>query len=132
MDINKFRAIIKHGEGKSKHIITMRFCLIALLDDKFSNREILWPWLRAGNQPDRFSGHVDFDSKDIYGGDILIKENVMHFTDPPTRYLVRFTGGAFLLYSKNSAMYLPNLMDYRIIGNEFENPELFKEVYESL
>lgn len=59
----KFRARIP---GKNAVIV---FTFESLLKNKFSNRKILWPWLLAGNIPDRFTGITDVEGIEIYEND---------------------------------------------------------------
>ncbi len=61
----KFRAIIPERNA------TLYFTLKDLLEDKFSNREILWKWLEEGNQPDLFTSAKDKDNREIYERDIV-------------------------------------------------------------
>ena len=107
----KFRAIVPEKNAK------IHFTLADLLDDKFTNREILWPWLRAGNKPDEYTGLKDKNGKEIYEGDIISSES----------------SDAIAVVSKDGKYFMANdrrltvvYSDSRIIGNIYENPELSK------
>ncbi len=62
---DKFRAIIPEINSR------IFFTLNSLLEDKPSTREILWPWLKVGNRPDRNTGLKDNEENEIYGGDVV-------------------------------------------------------------
>jgi hypothetical protein len=68
----KFRAIIP------EHNAIIYFDLSDLVHpsrkDLFSKREILIPWLLAGNNPDRYSEIKDKKGKDIYERDTVKKD----------------------------------------------------------
>ena len=113
----KFRAVIP------KRNAIIYFTLKDLIQDKFSNREILWKWLEEGNQPDLFIGAKDKNNREIYENDIakLRKaEGIVEFRKdygcwdisplPPSNcYFV---------------MWEENWSEVEIIGNIHENPEL--------
>ena len=115
----KFRAVIP------KRNAIIYFTLKDLIEDKFSNREILWKWLEEGNQPDLFIGAKDKNNREIYENDIAKlqgAEGIVEFRKdygcwdisplPPSNcYFV---------------MWEENWSEVEIIGNIHENPKLVK------
>lgn len=126
----KFRAIISENT-------TIYFTLEDLVTGNplFSIRELLIPWLREGNIPDRYAGLKDKSNTEIYEGDIIkwqgnsasYERNKIFCMDQ-----VIFCRGEFttksemaLLWSKgNSCSKEGQLGDVEIIGNIYENSEL--------
>ena len=132
----KFRAIIPERNA------TIYFTLKDLIQDKFSNREILWKWLKEGNQPDLFTGFKDHDRKEIYEGDIVKKSYHNGFCyllierfnykpvakilkNLPYEYVIGYEnfGNDYLYYD----LYQLEGYNLEVIGNIYENPELLKE-----
>ena len=114
----KFRAVIP------KRNAIIYFTLKDLIQDKFSNREILWKWLEEGNQPDLFTGFEDKNRREIYGGDI-VKCNDGYCG------VVIWKRDGFVLDFFNNKKKIPSLWynaenseRIEIIGNIYENPEL--------
>jgi len=114
----KFRAIILERNA------IFYFTPKDLIQDKFSNREILWKWLEEGNQPDLFIGAKDKNGREIYEGDIV------RYNDKLTGVVVwKYTGFVLeLLNRKKSPILLWYDVDTKdnieVIGNIYENPEL--------
>ena len=80
----EFRAIIL--EQKS----TIYFNLIDLIDPGFTIREILIPWLQAGNKPDRFTRLHDKNYTAIFEKDIIPK--YMHLLDDTKASIIDING----------------------------------------
>ncbi len=113
----KFRAVI------SKRNAIIYFTLKDLIQDKFSNREILWRWLEEGHRPDLFTGAEDKYGRDIYEKDIV------RYSDGYTAVVVWKDTGFGLEFieeveSPQTWYYLPNGNVLEILGNIYENPEL--------
>ncbi len=122
----KFRAIIPERNA------TIYFDLSDLvhpaIKDLFSKREILIPWLLAGNKPDEYTGLKDKNGVEIYEGDLLR-------ASPYLRYVVIFRNGSFakihmpddgwMHYMKDMADNKGQILD-EVIGTIYENPELLE------
>jgi len=113
----KFRAYI----NKTTIIF---FDFESLLNGLFSSRELLIPWLKAGNKPDRFAGLKDKSGKDIY------ERYIIKYTTLKGDFIdtVKFYNGAFGV-NDMSFDYMEeelNMEQIEIIGNIDENPELLE------
>ena len=113
----KFRAIIPERNA------TIYFTLRDLIQDTFSNREILWEWLEEGHRPDLFTGAEDKYGKDIYEKDIV------RYSDGYTAVVVWKDTGFGLEFieqveNPRTWYYLPKGNVLEILGNIYEHPEL--------
>lgn len=120
--VPKFRAVITERNA------TIHFTLadLASPDPLFSIRELLLPWLRAGNVPDQFTGVKDRNRKEVYTSDILkFKLN--------TKYgLIKKTGvvrceslaeGCCVKFLPDELDGIPldsNVIELEVIGNKHE------------
>lgn len=114
----KFRAVI----CKNTVVYFTLEDLVQFPYPKFSVRELVIPWLRAGNVPDRHTPLKDKDGKEAYEGDIL--------RDTTRGYecvaVIEFISNGFWI-KENCGVYLPNEECREIIGNIHQNPEILKE-----
>jgi len=113
----KFRAVIP------KRNAVIYFTLKDLIEDKFSNREILWKWLEEGHRPDLFTCTKDKYDREIYEKDIV------RYSDGYTAVVVWKDTGFGLEFIEEverpqTWYYLPNGNVLEILGNIYENPEL--------
>ena len=76
----KFRAVIKRDDFIKKQAARLGdigdwdiiyFELNDLIRPSFSIRELLMPWLKAGNKPDQFTDIKDQNGKEIWEDDIV-------------------------------------------------------------
>jgi hypothetical protein len=115
MTANRFRAIINDNT-------TIVFDFESLFDDLFSRRVLLIPWLKDGNEPDRSTGLLDKNGKEIFEGDII------SIPDYPAHAEVIWWNGGFL--AKGGWLSGDDLCFYNeqstVIGNIHENPELLE------
>jgi len=141
----KFRAIIKYNSiqqrearkmGENTKFAVIYFTLLDLLNPNFSNRTLLVPWLKEGNEPDESIGLLDRNLKQIWEGDVvnLIPDGYTPYAneviyDPimcAFGFLgIRGVGKGWISIDK----FLSNapISQIEIIGNTRENPELRKE-----
>ncbi len=121
----KFRAIIL---GRNA---TIYFDLSDLVHparkDLFSKKQLLIPWLLAGNIPDEFIGWKDKNAKDIYVGDIVqFKES---FGNVTVIRPVEWEDGCFTIdnpFTEDNCarMLVADNNTVEVIGNIYENKEL--------
>jgi len=121
VDEHRFRAYIK---GESLH-----FTLQSLADPTplFSVREIVKPWLFAGNRPDRWTGRRDKANHEIYAGDIVQFGDVLfQVIDDGVDLVLREPG-----HTEDDDLddFLSNYDDHdlKIVGNVYVNAELMKK-----
>ena len=123
----KFRAVIPEKNA------IIYFTLQDLVDPNplFSIRELLIPWLRAGNRPDRYIGQKDRFGKEIYERDILkwkwnkMEEEIFIVTEEN-------------IAKKRKDWYMRRIGHWEIpsiaevIGNIYETPQLLPKLEEAL
>ena len=112
----KFRAMMPEKNAK------FHFTLKDLMQDKFSNREILWKWLEEGNQPDLFTGAKDKNGREIY------EEDIVRYNNKLTGVIVwKYTGFTLELFNKKKSTIIlwydvDSKDNIEVIGNIYENP----------
>ena len=124
----KFRAII------SKDTI-VHFTLADLCNNnRFINRELLRPWLAAGNQPDIWIDRKDDNGVETYSGDII---KVMNWGESAGEILGYTTivwdlddqGWRYEDYCLVESHYY-QFRTFEVIGNKTLNPELLESLGE--
>lgn len=121
----KFRAVITPKRT------VIYFTLREMIVNIFSNRELLNPWLMAGNNPDRFTGFVDRAGVEIYQNDIVRDGNTLAIVTF-TPYCMYLSGGNDLTkdmkynfnYSGGVNINTGRMEFLTVVGNCHENPEL--------
>ena len=134
MKENKFRACISPET-------VIYFDLSDLIHPKrkglFSMRELLIPWLLAGNKPDDYTGRKDKNGVEIWEGDIALCPEWEDYDKGimgQVRRVIRWdnSDACFALFLKDEpdrgGNMLDNACNIEVIGNIYENPELLKEV----
>jgi len=124
MDEMKFRAVIP--ERKCKIFFTLEDLVMKPLL-KFSIREILIPWLQAGNKPDLFIGLHDCKGTEIYENDILTLDD----TEDNSFCVIQFHDSGFhkrydFGYGTTITKFEVKLVDWLVCGNTHENSDLLK------
>lgn len=103
----------------------------------YSYIEILIPWLRAGNQPDRYTGCKDKNDVEIYENDIVKYADDIPYYIPIIVRFGKFThqngmeiiikaAGIYLEYNGYTPVFSTVDRTYEIIGNIHQNPELLE------
>ena len=124
----KFRAIVSDNT-------TIYFTLKELLENKFSNREILWNWIKEGNKPDEYTGIKDKNGKEIYKGDIVKWTNDYNNYNIDKVEKIEHHSFCGFNFGYNPKIVVDDVKDYipivpegiEVIGNIYENPELCEE-----
>ena len=113
----KFRAVIP---GRNAIVY---FDLKDLINPRFSVRELVIPWLLAGNEPDRYIGLKDRLGREVYEGDIIRWWNLtggMH--TEKVEYYVGTEGDGYQM--AGFVLGCDWQEQFEIIGNIYKNPEL--------
>jgi len=116
----KFRAIIPQRNA------TIIFTLQDLIEWKFSNREVLWPWIAAGNTPDQFTGITDRNGVEIYEGDIVTANDILCVVEWQK---VEWTASWSSVVRGAGRQWRNPQLGFRVhevIGNIYETPELLE------
>jgi len=116
----KFRAIIPQRNA------TIIFTLQDLIEWKFSNREVLWPWIAAGNTPDQFTGITDRNGVEIYEGDIVTANDILCVVEWQK---VEWTASWSSVVRGAGRQWRNPQLGFRVhevIGNIYENSELLE------
>jgi len=116
----KFRAIIPQRNA------TIIFTLQDLIEWKFSNREVLWPWIAAGNTPDQFTGITDRNGVEIYEGDIVTAADILCVVEWQK---VEWTAAWSSVVRGAGRQWRHPQLGFRVhevIGNIYENSELLE------
>ena len=111
-----------------------KFTIIFTLDDlvnpnpPFSIRELLIPWLKAGNKPDEFTGLLDKNGKEIYEGDVIKFETLEAQKNEtkilPVERIENYLG--FRAREKGWASWMFYGERTEVVGNVWEHPEPLK------
>ena len=119
----KFRAVIPERNA------TVIFDFIDLIKPKtlFSYRELVIPWLLAGNIPDRYTGLKDKKGTKIFEGDIVkhsdIKEPIfVGWATPQAGFCLNKKDWMYAHYFAEAI----EPQDVEVIGNIHSNPELME------
>ncbi len=119
----KFRAVIKHENG----IDTLHFNFLDLIGNNCKSL-LLIPWLKAGNQPDTFTGLLDTARKEIYEGDIVEFKGASTDTGEIIFMYTPFIGWGHK--NRKGEFFLVDPLKYdvqiTVLGNIHENPELLE------
>ena len=132
----KFRATIEGKTRNEGNFTVVYFTLGDLADPDrlFSLRELVVPWLMAGNKADRYTGRKDEDDTEIYDGDIIeCLETVVGAIQKGERGKVVWNGVGFTAVSlpphdwdPMSPTFAFEHVKVKVIGNIYENPELLE------
>ncbi len=130
----KFRAAIKREGGEYDLV---KFKLSDFIEPLWSIRELVIPFLKNGNIPDRYAGLNDKNDKEIYEGDIvkgIIRSCQESIQESPIKGEIKYKNGSFII-SESEFFYcaLKTVKEFssetlEVLGNIYENPELLEKL----